>query len=118
MYLLSVYWLRGDYRQLLLQPFVPCHINALKPRQNACHFADGIVILLYAITLILINNSLKFVPKGSDIKWLGAEYATSHYLKQWWSILWRKGHGVSNYPQHDCLFNGKPRRPTKKTSKI
>ena len=42
-------------------------INTLRPRQNGRHFADDIFkrIFLNENILILIQISLKFVPKGS-----------------------------------------------------
>ena len=41
-------------------------VNTLRPRQNGCHFADDIFkgIFLSENVWILINISLKFVPKG------------------------------------------------------
>ena len=49
--------------------------------------------------LIFIQVSLKFVPAGviditSAFVRLGAEYATSHYLMQWWP----------NLPTHICIY--------------
>ena len=44
----------------------PVLINTLRPRQNGCHFADDIFHCIFSNenVLILINISLKFVPKG------------------------------------------------------
>ena len=44
-----------------------CHVNTLRLRQNGCYFADYIfrVIFLNENWCILIQMSLKFVPKGS-----------------------------------------------------
>ena len=42
-----------------------CSINTLRPRQNCCHFADGIFkcIILNENKWISLKISLKFVPK-------------------------------------------------------
>ena len=65
--------------------------------KNGWHFADDIYkhILLCENSFILLNISLKFVPRGRIVTiiqhWfrgcLGAEQATSHYLKQGWPSL-------------------------------
>ena len=41
-------------------------VNTLRPRQNGCHFADGIFTCIFfnENAWILIKISLKFVPKG------------------------------------------------------
>ena len=42
------------------------HFNTLRPKQNGCHFADDTFkhIFMNENVRILINISLKFVPKG------------------------------------------------------
>ena len=47
--------------------FVHSHLNTLRPRQNGRHFADDMFecIFLNENVCILIEISLKFVPKGS-----------------------------------------------------
>ena len=82
---------------------MPCCIwqwlNTLRPRQNGRHFADDIFkrIFVNENARILIEISLKFVPKG-PIKilqhngsrwWLVAWTTPSHYLNQWWFVYRR-----------------------------
>ena len=74
------------------------HLNTLRPRQNDRHCEDHIFkrIFLIEIYCICIRNSLKYiyvsrVQLSSCQGWfrwcLGAEQATSHYLKQYWHGL-------------------------------
>ena len=63
--------------------------------------ANFLVKFSNAFSLIKINKfsikiSLKFVPRVQLTifkhwfrYWLGADQATSHYLKQWWLVNWR-----------------------------
>ena len=73
-------------------------LNTLRPNQNGRHFADDILkcIFLNENTWILIEISLKFVPKGSInnipalvqiMAW--CRQVTSHYLNQVWLVYWR-----------------------------
>ena len=65
-----------------------------RPRQNGCHFADGIFkcIFLNENVWISLKISMKSVPgvriTGSNIPTLveimAWRQATSHYLNQWW----------------------------------
>ena len=70
--------------------------NTLRPRQNGRHFPDDSSKCIFwnENVWISLENSLKFVPWGpiNNIPalvqiWLGADQATSHYLKQWWYSL-------------------------------
>ena len=72
-------------------------INTLRPRQNGRHCADDIFkcILLNENVWIPNKISLKVVPEGpiNNIPslvqiWLGADQATSHYLKHNWLVHW------------------------------
>ena len=54
------------HRSLQDSPLSWCWFNALRLRQNGCHFADDIFrgIFMNKTFYILIRRSLKFVPKG------------------------------------------------------
>ena len=71
--------------------------NTLRPRQNGRHFADDTFrrIFLNENVWTLLKNSLivpkvwiNNIPAFVQIKWLGANQATSHYLNQWWLVYW------------------------------
>ena len=53
-------------RAVSVSEIVTCFINALRPRQNECHFADDIFkcILLNENVWIPIKISMMFVPEG------------------------------------------------------
>ena len=82
--------MRVTWRVSILQ----CWLNTLRPRQNGRHFAYDTLkcIFLKENVKISIKISLKLVPRSPidnipalfQIKWLDADQATSHYLKQWW----------------------------------
>ena len=73
-------------------------VNTLMQRQNGHHFADDTFkrIFVNENVRILIEISLKFVPKGpinnipslvQIMAW--RRQATSHYLNQWWFVYRR-----------------------------
>ena len=71
-------------------------LNALRPRQNCCHFADDSFkcIFLNENVWIALKISLKFVPKVQInnipvLVQVGAWSATSHFLNQWRLVYWR-----------------------------
>ena len=70
---------------------VPSFINTLRPRQNGCHFADGIFksIFFKENVRISIDISLKFVPKGhiNDIPALAQIIV---WRQSWCLVYWRQ----------------------------
>ena len=74
-----------------------CCFNTLRPRQNGRHFADDTFksIFMNENDWIKIKISSWFPRVQLTIfqhwfrYWLGADQATSHYLKQWWLDCWR-----------------------------
>ena len=63
------FFFSGDqfWHHIITPLWVTCWVlNTLRPRQNGCHFADGIFrcIFLNENVWILLKISLSFVPKG------------------------------------------------------
>ena len=75
------------------EPILPHHVSTLRPRQNGRHFADDTFKHIFVMKMLQFR--LKFhwslfiriqltIFQHWFSWWLGADQATSHYLKQWW----------------------------------
>ena len=74
------------------------NFNTLRPRQNGRHFADDMFKSI-SLNENVCEFRLKFlwslflrvqltIIQHCFRSWLGAVQATSHYLNQWWLVLW------------------------------